>query len=52
MGGLLRIGDFPQHIPMFYGLAVGVQFIDVNAGNPAVLRVVGEQINEIDMRQT
>ncbi len=22
MGGLLRIADFPQHIPMFYGLAL------------------------------
>jgi len=35
---------------MFYGIAVGVQFIDLNAGNPAVLRVIGEQINEIDVR--
>jgi hypothetical protein len=50
MGGLLRIADFLQHIPTFCGLAVGVHFIDVNAANPAVLRVVVEQINEIDMR--
>ena len=30
MAGLLGIGDFLHHIPMFYGLAVGVHFVDVN----------------------
>jgi hypothetical protein len=50
MGGLLQIADFLQHIPTFCGLAVGDHLIDVNAANPAVLQVVVEQINEIDMR--
>ena len=42
MGGLLRIADFLQHVPMLYGLAIGVHLVDVNTGNPRVLRVVIE----------
>ena len=38
----LRIADFLQHVPMFYGLAIGVHLVDVNTGNPRVLRVVIE----------
>jgi hypothetical protein len=37
---------------MLYGLAIGVHLEDVNAGNPTVLQVVVEEINEMDVCQT
>ena len=49
MGGVLRIADLLQDVPMLYGLAIGVHLEDVNAGNPTVLRVVVEQIHEMDV---
>jgi hypothetical protein len=49
MGGALRIADLLQYVPMLYGPAVGVHLEDVNAGKPTVLRVVVEQIDEMDV---
>jgi hypothetical protein len=49
MGGVLRIADLLQYVPMLYRLAIGVHLEDVNAGNPAVLWVVVEQIDEMDV---
>ena len=52
VGGVLRIADLLQYVPMLYGLAIGVHPEDVNAGNPTVLQVVVEEINEMDVCQT
>jgi hypothetical protein len=49
MGGVLRIADLLQYVPMLYGLAIGVHLEDVNTSNPTVLRVVVEQIYEMDV---
>src|SRR5260370_7094168 len=37
-----------QGVPMFYGLAVGVHLVDVDAGDPRILRVVIEEIQKVD----
>ena len=42
MGGVLRIADLLQYVPMLYGLAIVIHLEDINAGNPTVLRVVVE----------
>jgi len=47
MGGSVGVADLLQCVPMLDGLAVSVHLIDVNAGNPTVLRVVVEQIDEV-----
>ena len=49
IGGVLRITNLLQYVPMLYGLAIGVHLEDVNAGNPTVLWVVVEQIDEMDV---
>jgi hypothetical protein len=35
---------------MFDGLAVGVHLVDVDAGDPRILRVVIEEIQKVDVR--
>ena len=49
LGGVLRIADLLQYVPMLYGLAIGIHLGDVDAGDPTVFRVVVEQIDKMDV---
>jgi hypothetical protein len=52
MGGIFRIADLLQYVPMLYGLAIGIHLEDVDAGDPTVFRIVVEQIDKWTCAQT
>src|ERR1700674_1700806 len=47
---VFRVANELQGVPMFDGLAVGVHLVDVDAGDPRILRVVIEEIQKVDVR--
>src|SRR5271167_3820548 len=47
---IFRVANDLQGVPMFDCLAVGVHLVDVNAGDPGILRVVIEEIQKVYVR--
>jgi hypothetical protein len=45
----LRVTDQLQRVPMLDRLSVGVHSVDVDSGDPRILRIVVEQVQKIQM---
>jgi hypothetical protein len=47
---IFRVANDLQCVPMFDCLAVGVHFVDVDAGDSRILRFIIEKIQKVDVR--